>query len=723
MKTIFANIINIQPGVCLGISMLLLCRKFLKKNYRAKLNYMLWGVILLRLCLPFDISLPDKTPQVIIPVENYYITQSSAATENIFANFEFVPRTEYENTPQEPVFDSIPTENVIIKSTPPAVSVFDLIVKIWICIAAILTVTAFAPYFLLKKKILDTAVYSKERSELLTFIKTKLNIRQKVDICVCDYYGSPMLMGVTKPVIVLPRQEYNRQQLAMIISHELTHLKRFDVVYKMVLQIVKYVYWFNPLIWLMARYAEEDIELSCDEEITKSRNKDFKLRYADAILKVAAGTADAPVLSTAFSTDAENIKERFANIFFGKVKKNGKNILTGFMAVIIAATTFVGCGSENKIIETPVTAQFLKFNDIKFSEDGKAFIVSNPEHNYTRRITVTDLNTNQTKYLCHNENCTHSDDSCVSFTGGSAFISIADNGEKIFLLDSPVSEKTTQYILYSINSDGTGKEMIYKSDYSQHTIANVAVINGQTLYIQTSKGGTSGILKIDTVTKETEHFYTEGRVFSFIDCDNENIYIHDFSYPDGTINPYYIKAFNMETEEFTTLFTSPDYMLDTLYKDRPVYYFNKKVYMSNFKNDLVGLYEYDLTTGEFKTLSENLFDVKANNINMSYGNNGILFFTVLNSEQDDIITLYYDAYTGKTGEITLNNNQFPILPYSDKYGDYLAVSYNPQTYLRTIIHSDGSTGTRETTYQHWSLISREDYLSNNPNFIFLNPVE
>ncbi len=723
MKTLFTNIINIQPGVSIGIILLLLCRKILKKNYTAKLNYMLWLIVALRLCLPFDISLPENTPEVNIPVQNYYITRAPDAGVDNFMNIQFIPRQEYENTVQPPEININNGENVIVNNTQSHISMLDLAVKVWVCIAAALILTSYLPYFYLKRKIMLSAVYNTELDEFLNYIKEKLNIKQNVKICICNYYGSPMLMGILNPVIVLPDTAYDENNLAMIISHELTHLKRFDVVYKFLLHTLKCIYWFNPLVWLMEKYAEGDIELSCDEDITKNRNKNFKMRYADTILKVAAGGDTSPVLSTAFSTEAENIKERFANIFFGKIKKQGKNILAGFMAVIIAATTFVGCGSENKIIETPVTAQFLKFNDIKFGNDNKAYIVANTEHDYTRRLTVTDLNTNQTELLCRDENCIHSDNNCVSFTGGSAFISMANNGEKIFLLDSPIDEKTTQYILYSINSDGSGKEMIYKSDYTQHSIAHAAVVNGQTLYIQTHKGSTSGILKIDMITKETKHFYVENRFLSIIDCDNENIYIHDFSNPDGTINPYYIKSFNMETEEFTTLFTSPDYMLDTLYKTRPVYNFNKKVYMSNFENDLVSLYEYDLITGEFKTISENLFDIKANNINMSHGNNGILFFTVLNNEQDNIITLYYDIRTGKTGEITLNNNIFPILPYSDKYGEYLAVNYNPQTYSRTIINSDGSTSKRETTYQHWSLISKENYLNSNPEYIFLNPVE
>ncbi len=75
---------------------------------------------------------------------------------------------------------------------------------------------------------------------------------------------SPVMTGMISPVILLPDMAFTEEELSMILRHELVHWKRRDIWYKFVLLLANAVHWFNPLVWVMARQADQDIEISCD---------------------------------------------------------------------------------------------------------------------------------------------------------------------------------------------------------------------------------------------------------------------------------------------------------------------------------------------------------------------------------------------------------------------------------------------------------------------------
>lgn len=73
-----------------------------------------------------------------------------------------------------------------------------------------------------------------------------------------------MIIGFIKPVLVLPEEQYSSEELFFILKHELIHLKRGDVYFKLLFVTANTVRWFNPLIWIMQKEAAIDMELSCD---------------------------------------------------------------------------------------------------------------------------------------------------------------------------------------------------------------------------------------------------------------------------------------------------------------------------------------------------------------------------------------------------------------------------------------------------------------------------
>ena len=94
-------------------------------------------------------------------------------------------------------------------------------------------------------------------------------LRRTVQIRQSDRIQAPLTYGVFRPVILLPKSINwtDEAGLKAILTHEFTHVRRFDSLAKLVLTAAVCVHWFNPLVWVMYALANRDIELACDEAV------------------------------------------------------------------------------------------------------------------------------------------------------------------------------------------------------------------------------------------------------------------------------------------------------------------------------------------------------------------------------------------------------------------------------------------------------------------------
>ena len=118
----------------------------------------------------------------------------------------------------------------------------------------------------------------------------RLGLRAPPRLLVSDGAGSPVLLGGTRPVIILPLAlltECSRLELELVIAHELAHRSRRDLLWGWVPAIGHALFFFFPLEWLAAHEYRLAQEMACDElaiRTSRARVGD----YGDALLKVAA---------------------------------------------------------------------------------------------------------------------------------------------------------------------------------------------------------------------------------------------------------------------------------------------------------------------------------------------------------------------------------------------------------------------------------------------------
>lgn len=100
--------------------------------------------------------------------------------------------------------------------------------------------------------------------------------------------GSPMLLGMFRPTIVMPTETHQRlsvQEQAMVFGHELAHIRHGDIVWGVVASLVRSVFFFHPLAWLCQRQLRLAQEIAADELAITGQNHD-PIRYGSLLVSV-----------------------------------------------------------------------------------------------------------------------------------------------------------------------------------------------------------------------------------------------------------------------------------------------------------------------------------------------------------------------------------------------------------------------------------------------------
>ncbi len=162
-----------------------------------------------------------------------------------------------------------------------------------------------------------------------------------VKVIVSANATTPMIMGLRKPTIVLPDIRYGEKELAMILSHELVHLKRGDLPVKFLMLVANAVHWFNPAAYSLNKQIHTLCELSCDEQVVRGMDSKNRRFYGETLLSTLEyGVMKKNVAFTSsLCSPKEVMKRRLMNLMNEKRMKKPMLALS-----LVAAIALVGSG-------------------------------------------------------------------------------------------------------------------------------------------------------------------------------------------------------------------------------------------------------------------------------------------------------------------------------------------------------------------------------------------
>lgn len=110
-------------------------------------------------------------------------------------------------------------------------------------------------------------------------------------------FGSPLVIGLLHPAIVLPSQTWLRLASAerqMAFRHELAHLKHNDLAWNLIAALVRSIFFFHPLVWWAERELRTAHEMAADELVVRSQAGD-SLGYGALLVSIVRQTGAADV--------------------------------------------------------------------------------------------------------------------------------------------------------------------------------------------------------------------------------------------------------------------------------------------------------------------------------------------------------------------------------------------------------------------------------------------
>ena len=184
----------------------------------------------------------------------------------------------------------------------------------------------------------------------LAALTAAAGLRRPVSVRVCQTVSTPLTYGFLRPVILLPKdwESYGPRELALVLDHELAHIRRLDVPAKYILAAAACVHWFNPFVWAMCALAERDIELACDEAVLR-RAEDDRAAYAMALITLEERRGRDMLLS-GFGLRA--VRERVTEIM--QYRRRGlRGSLAGAAILLCSLTVFATAAAASPAIQGP----------------------------------------------------------------------------------------------------------------------------------------------------------------------------------------------------------------------------------------------------------------------------------------------------------------------------------------------------------------------------------
>lgn len=448
-------------------------KPFIKHRISKAIQYYLWIIVLFRLLLPFsfeqslmnkafygekvslEISSKGSAPEIAV------INEGAAAIQsNDKENF-----TEVLN--KASIYD-LRTILILINSYS---------VQLWLIGAIIvfgINLSGYARFLRCIERSNKPATLEENRL-LSALFRGRMDVRLARNRLI----KTPMLIGLRKPCILIPDENFDEKQLKNILLHELTHFRRFDIAVKWVTIAAASIHWFNPLMYFIKREINHACELACDEAVIKSLNSKEKQAYGETLISIAADNkCPSGLFGATMAEDKNKLKDRLVSImkYSGK-SKFAVGISIFILSLVMAGSICLGAGVGHKRQPERLSAASYNLTEISkyktpyIGNNSKVSAIANlmpaPNSYYRQRYISMDTDERPYKLKVYYESKYGTSDDSKGYTidpFSSDFSIMQKNALVLFCMIGNLEEAT--FYFRDSNSDGKLVEEAYTSAFT-----------------------------------------------------------------------------------------------------------------------------------------------------------------------------------------------------------------------------------------------------------------
>ena len=351
------------------IASLLIMRRLFKNILSRRIQYALWGLVLIRLLVPFSLPAVDfSVLSAAKPVEETISQHITALPVDPPAAL--APRSNHFSAPA--AFDQAEThagDPVHAAQNEKAVVKHEHLSK-----AAALRSLRIAGSAALALWLLFINI---------GFWLHLIRVRKPFDVkdCPLPVYivpkglSSPCLFGLFRPAIYLTVDAAGSpERLRYVIAHEMTHARHCDPLWALLRGVCLVFYWFDPFVWAASYASKSDCEAACDEG-TLSRFEDAdRIPYGQTLLSLipVRRTFKPMLAATSMSAGKRQLKERITRIAKKPQQLAAAAVAVILLAALVSACTFTG-GTAYPKDERSLTGEELRyFNEMYFNSAGNS---------------------------------------------------------------------------------------------------------------------------------------------------------------------------------------------------------------------------------------------------------------------------------------------------------------------------------------------------------------
>ena len=335
------------------VAVFLLLRGTLFRKLSPRVRYALWGVVLLRLLVPFQIpslSLPasaaDLAPELpvlsnrplspdtamghaVIPSdlqEENGLTITDGGTVQASPSGQDAALWELQENGEVYLYFGGPTLDDVLHAA---------VVLAWGVGAGVVLLAVLAANLWFAQKL------RKSRRPLPL---------ADCPLPVYEAYGlsSPCLCGVLHPAVYLtPEAAENGTVRTHVLSHELTHFRHRDHIWSLLRCLALALHWYNPLVWAAVILSKQDGELACDEGTIRRLGESERIPYGRTLIGLVArrsGAGGVLSCSTTMTGGKKTVQRRIAQLV--KQPETKKAALFLAAAAVALAAVFVFAGGQ-----------------------------------------------------------------------------------------------------------------------------------------------------------------------------------------------------------------------------------------------------------------------------------------------------------------------------------------------------------------------------------------
>ena len=327
MAAVFLKLLNLSISASWLVLAVLVLRLVSKRSPKW-MNVLLWGIVALRLVLPFSI----ESALSLIPSAE---TVSPAAVQfdpapTITSGVSVIDNAVNPSLSEH--FSAVPTASV-----NPLYVWTEIAGWVWLIGLGAMLLYALVSYLRLRRRV-------------------SVSLPVQDHIYLCDAISSPFILGVVKPHIYLP-SDLDEVQRQNVLAHEQAHLARRDHWWKPLGFALLAVYWFNPVLWLAYTLLCRDIELACDERVIRTMDESAVKTYSTVLL--ACSMPRKAVITCPLAFGEVGVKERVRNALH--YKKPAFWVVAASVAVCVVVAV---CFLTDPEHETMKWAKNLRVDDV-----------------------------------------------------------------------------------------------------------------------------------------------------------------------------------------------------------------------------------------------------------------------------------------------------------------------------------------------------------------------